>query len=64
MLTNLVCMCKFHHVLVHEGGWSVELTPDGAIFRRPDGSPMPGVPTPPALRSVTDESPAGSAKAA
>ena len=58
VLGNCVSLCKVHHVLVHEGGWSVELTPDGAIFRRPDGSPMPAVPEPPALRSFTDESPA------
>jgi hypothetical protein len=37
-LDNLVLVCSFHHKLVHEGGWRVNL-PDGleAVWHRPDG---------------------------
>ncbi|MFL5736288.1 MAG: DUF222 domain-containing protein [Actinomycetota bacterium] len=38
-LENLVMLCTFHHKLVHEHGWKVELG-DGAVTRwfRPDGT--------------------------
>ncbi|HYN96039.1 MAG TPA: HNH endonuclease signature motif containing protein, partial [Pilimelia sp.] len=39
---NLVLLCRWHHSLVHEGGWSVEI--DGATgavtVRRPGGRPF------------------------
>jgi Domain of unknown function (DUF222) len=36
---NLDGLCKFHHWLVHEGGWSMERDDTGRmIFRRPDGT--------------------------
>ncbi|MDQ4065878.1 MAG: HNH endonuclease [Actinomycetota bacterium] len=38
-LDNLILLCHFHHDLVHEGGWRVEL--DAAqlpVWYRPDGS--------------------------
>ena len=38
-IENLVTICGFHHRLVHEYRWSVELTPDGARWFRPDGTP-------------------------
>jgi hypothetical protein len=28
-LANLLCLCPFHHRLVHEGGWAVERGADG-----------------------------------
>lgn len=38
-LSNLVTLCSFHHRLVHEGGFGLRVTDDGAfIFSRPDGS--------------------------
>ncbi|MGH2759696.1 MAG: DUF222 domain-containing protein, partial [Actinomycetota bacterium] len=38
---NLLLLCRFHHRLVHEGGWSAEIGPDGELsIRRPDGSHM------------------------
>lgn len=37
-LDNLVLTCHFHHKLVHEYGWKVELGPPGtATWFRPDG---------------------------
>ncbi|MEZ4250565.1 MAG: DUF222 domain-containing protein [Polyangiales bacterium] len=39
-LDNLVTLCTFHHQLVHEGGWTVELDGAEARFFRPDGRPL------------------------
>jgi hypothetical protein len=40
-LGNLVLLCRHHHRLVHEGGFTVERLDDGALrFLRPDGIPM------------------------
>ena len=30
-LTNLVHLCWHHHFLVHEGGWTLEIRPDGSL---------------------------------
>lgn len=39
MLDNLILQCRFHHRLVHEGGWTIHRTPGGRpIFYRPDGT--------------------------
>jgi hypothetical protein len=45
-LSNLVHLCRFHHRLVHEGGYTLEPAGRaGALrFRRPDGCPIPDVP--------------------
>ena len=46
-LGNLVLLCSRHHRLVHEGGFSLARKPDGElVFRRPDGRPVPTVPSP------------------
>jgi hypothetical protein len=38
-LGNLVTLCRFHHRLVHEGGFGLRATDDGAfVFTRPDGA--------------------------
>ncbi len=38
-LRNLVTLCHYHHRLIHESGFAVRMTDDGAlIFTRPDGS--------------------------
>jgi Domain of unknown function (DUF222) len=38
-LHNLDGYCKYHHRLVHEGGWSMQRNDDGrVVFRRPDGT--------------------------
>jgi hypothetical protein len=40
---NVVSLCRHHHRLVHEGGFTVERRPDGSyLFRRPNGKPIPG----------------------
>jgi hypothetical protein len=47
---NLACLCRFHHHLAHEGGWTVRGHPDGHLeWRRPDGTPLDH--TPPPLRA-------------
>ncbi|HXF37629.1 MAG TPA: DUF222 domain-containing protein [Actinomycetota bacterium] len=41
-LANSTLQCVFHHKLLHELGWRVERTADGALhWSRPDGSPYP-----------------------
>jgi Domain of unknown function (DUF222)/HNH endonuclease len=38
---NLLLLCRHHHRLVHEGGFSVERLPDGRVrFRLPTGMPL------------------------
>jgi len=42
---NLMMVCRAHHWAVHEGGFRVEgRTPQGLVFRRPDGSVLPVCP--------------------
>lgn len=48
-LANLIQLCRHHHKLVHEGGYSAETAPDQTLrFRRPDRTPIPTRPKPPA----------------
>ncbi|HXO28423.1 MAG TPA: DUF222 domain-containing protein [Thermoanaerobaculia bacterium] len=45
-LANTLLLCRRHHRAVHEGGFSMELAPDGeARFYRPDGRPLLEAPT-------------------
>src|SRR5712672_4394746 len=40
-LRNLITLCRFHHRLVHEGGWNVQVLDDGAFrFLRPNGEAL------------------------
>jgi 5-methylcytosine-specific restriction endonuclease McrA len=49
-LSNLALLCRRHHRAVHEEGYQVVRGPDGALrFRRPDGRPVPEVPSPAAV---------------
>ena len=44
---NLLLLCRHHHRVVHEGGFSVEPLADGRVrFRLPNGTPL-GTATPP-----------------
>lgn len=46
-LDNLLLVCRRHHRLLHEGGFSVERTERGeVVFRRPDGRPIEASPPP------------------
>lgn len=48
-LDNLILLCRFHHRMVHEGGWRVEMAPGQAAaggaahFRNPRGRTVPAV---------------------
>jgi hypothetical protein len=38
-IANLLPLCERHHHLVHEGGWTLTMTPDRiATWIRPDGT--------------------------
>jgi hypothetical protein len=47
-LDNLVSLCKYHHLLVHERGYLIAAARDGTFtFYRPDGTMIPASPPPP-----------------
>ncbi|MDP9295959.1 MAG: hypothetical protein M3O88_04595, partial [Actinomycetota bacterium] len=56
-LDNLVLVCSFHHKLVHEHGWRVELGDDGVTrWLRPDGNPFrAGPPAKPAVEPSLEQ---------
>lgn len=43
-LTNLVTLCRHHHRLLHEGGFTVHRDRDALVFARPDGRRLPRIP--------------------
>ncbi len=46
-LDNLVLLCRFHHRLLHEGGFTLNQARDGSyVFRDAHGSVVPQTPTP------------------
>ncbi len=46
-LDNLVLLCRHHHRLLHEGGYTLAAAPDGRLtFRRPDGRRILACPQP------------------
>ena len=39
LLDNLLPVCEHHHHLLHEGGWTITMTPDRTVtWTRPDGT--------------------------
>jgi hypothetical protein len=46
-LRNLAELCRRHHRLVHEGGFTIDANGEGLVFRRPDGIVVPEVPASP-----------------
>ena len=46
-LNNLITVCTFHHKLVHEHGWRVELHGSTPVWFGPDGRRLHGGPAPP-----------------
>jgi len=55
-LDNLVSLCKYHHVLVHDRGYLIAAARDGTFaFYRPDGTAIPASPPlPPPNRALGD----------
>lgn len=43
---NCVLLCRYHHTLVHEGGWRIEGEPGSLRFVRPDGTELGNGPKP------------------
>jgi hypothetical protein len=43
-LDNLVMLCRYHHRLLHEGGFVVERSTHSLVFTAPDGRKLPRVP--------------------
>jgi hypothetical protein len=46
-LENLVQLCRHHHRLLHEGGYTVTTAGADFVFRRPDGRRIRPIPRPP-----------------
>ena len=46
-LENLVQLCRHHHRLVHDGGFTVESKAEGPVFRTPSGAVIEPSPVPP-----------------
>jgi hypothetical protein len=45
--SNLCCLCRWHHRLVHEGGYRLEMSPAGDVsVRGPDDLEVPASPAP------------------
>ena len=51
-LGNLVLLCRHHHRMIHESGFSVSVDEGVVRFRKPDGRLMPEVVEPPAVGNV------------
>jgi hypothetical protein len=54
-IDNLVLLCTFHHVLVHEGGWSLTYRRDNTVrFYSPDGRRYRAGPGPPVTTATRE----------
>lgn len=54
-LDNLLSLCRHHHGLVHEGGFTVEMTDDGPVFRDSRGNVVTEVFDRPPLERPVEE---------
>lgn len=45
-IDNLILVCTFHHMLIHDNGFEISRSEGTWQFRRPDGSEVPVAPTP------------------
>src|SRR5580658_3174107 len=55
-LDNLVSLCKYHHMLVHERGYLIAAARDGTFtFYRPDGTALPACPPLPQADGTIDD---------
>jgi hypothetical protein len=50
-IDNLVLLCRHHHVLIHEGGWTLSGAPGHLRFYRPDGTQLGAEPPPRPMQS-------------
>jgi hypothetical protein len=54
-MSNLICLCPYHHREVHEGGFSVKLFADGrGLFTDRAGMPIPDSAPPPRMVNPLD----------
>ena len=54
-LANLISLCKYHHMLVHERGYLIGAAPQGTFtFHRPEGTPIPANPALPPVEGQID----------
>jgi hypothetical protein len=54
-LANLISLCKYHHLLVHERGYQIAAARDGTFtFYRPDHTAIPASPALPAVDGPID----------
>ena len=55
-LDNLVSLCKYHHILVHERGYLIAAARDGTFaFYRPDGTASPASPALPKVAGAIED---------
>ena len=55
-LKNLISLCKYHHMLIHQRGYLIASAPGGAFtFHRPDGTLLPASPAPPDLDGTIND---------
>ncbi len=55
-LKNLISLCKYHHMLIHQRGYLIASAPGGAFtFHRPDGTLLPSSPAPPGLDGTIND---------
>ena len=55
-LKNLISLCPYHHMLIHQRGYLIASGPaDAFTFHRPDGTPLPASPAPPGLNGTIND---------